>query len=317
MRADQGHIRPIIISEQKHGLPYSKGLMASSMMATGLSPAKAYEAATMIEDRLREQDRLDVSLADLQKLAHEVLVDTAGEELAERYERWQAAAANVNRPLIVLIGGTTGVGKSTVATGLAHRLGITRIVSTDSIREVMRSIFSEELMPLLYESSFTAFKQLRVPLPKSAEPVIVGFREQTEIVMTGVAAIMRRAADEGLHMIVEGVHLVPGRIPMEFDKRAVIVPMIIDVADEHAHRSHFYLREFETEGYRPFQRYRANFEAIRQIGAHLVCEAERESVPVLDSRQLDSTIKAALEQVMRAAMPQDKDDKGARERAVH
>jgi len=36
----------------------------------------------------------------------------------------------------VLIGGTTGTGKSTVASEVAHRLGITRVTSTDFIREV-------------------------------------------------------------------------------------------------------------------------------------------------------------------------------------
>ena len=68
-------------------------------------------------------------------------------------------------PLIVLIGGTTGVGKSTIATEVAHRLGITRIVSTDSIREVMRGIFSQDLMPAIYESAFNAWRGLRVPVP--------------------------------------------------------------------------------------------------------------------------------------------------------
>jgi 2-phosphoglycerate kinase len=315
MTADK-HTRPIIISEQKHGLPYSKGLMASSMMATGLPPSQAYHAAMLVEERLREAGRENVSMADIDELGREVIAETVGDEQAARFARWQEVS-KIDRPLVVLVGGTTGVGKSTVATGLAHRLGITRIVSTDSIREVMRSVFSEDIMPLLYESSFTAFKRLRVPLPKGVDPVIVGFREQTEIVMTGVSAIIRRATQEGLRIIVEGVHVVPGRIPVASGDREVIVPMLIDVSDEHLHRSHFYLREFETEGYRPFRRYRANFQAIRQIGAHLLAEAEREGMPVIDSRQLDMTIRAALEQVMSTVMPADGDKKDLKDPKGH
>ena len=59
-------------------------------------------------------------------------------------------------PLVILIGGATGVGKSTIATQLAARLGIVRVVATDAIREVMRSMLSPELMPTLHTSSFHA-----------------------------------------------------------------------------------------------------------------------------------------------------------------
>ena len=47
-------------------------------------------------------------------------------------------------PVIVLIGGTTGTGKSTVASEVAYRLGITRVTSTDFIRETMRAFLSYE-----------------------------------------------------------------------------------------------------------------------------------------------------------------------------
>ena len=40
----------------------------------------------------------------------------------------------LHRPLIVLVGGATGTGKSTVTTEVAYRLGITRVTSTDFVR---------------------------------------------------------------------------------------------------------------------------------------------------------------------------------------
>ena len=48
----------------------------------------------------------------------------------------------LDRPLIVMLSGTTGVGKSTLATMLAGRLGITRVIATDVIRQVLRAFFS-------------------------------------------------------------------------------------------------------------------------------------------------------------------------------
>jgi len=42
----------VLISDRDPGLPYSKGLMASQVMVTGLSPLRAYQVAEAIEVRL-------------------------------------------------------------------------------------------------------------------------------------------------------------------------------------------------------------------------------------------------------------------------
>src|SRR5207253_981951 len=141
--------RDIVISDEEHALPYSKGLMASSIMATGLPPGRAFHVAERIEERLRQRGVPEITRAELAELAREVLVEEVGQRYADSFVKWQVVN-RIDRPLIILIGGATGVGKSTVATQLAGRLGITRIIPTDAIREVMRSMFSEALMPTLH-----------------------------------------------------------------------------------------------------------------------------------------------------------------------
>ena len=37
------HGKTITLSDKRHGLPFSKGLLAQSLTATGLSPGKAHE----------------------------------------------------------------------------------------------------------------------------------------------------------------------------------------------------------------------------------------------------------------------------------
>src|ERR1051325_1560985 len=164
--------RHIVISDDEHALPYSKGLMASSIMATGLPPARAFQVAERIEERLHTNGLASISRAELAELASQVLVEEVGQRYADSFAKWQVVN-QIDRPLIILIGGATGVGKSTVATQLAGRLGITRVIPTDAIREVMRSMFSEELMPTLHTSSFdAAHLALRRPPPRppSAPP---------------------------------------------------------------------------------------------------------------------------------------------------
>ena len=133
--ASQKHV---VITDQEYELPYSKGLMASSIMATGLAPARAFHVAEVIEQRLHALQAPSITRDQLNALAREVLGDEVGIRYAESFAKWQM----VNRlelPLVVLLGGATGVGKSTIATMLASRLGITRVIPTDAIREVLRA----------------------------------------------------------------------------------------------------------------------------------------------------------------------------------
>lgn len=289
---------PIWISDKRHGLPFSKGLLARSFTAIGLAPARAYQVAQRVQDLLRDSHTDAISVSKLRALARRTLKEMAGDEYGERYTR-MAELGRLDKPLIIMIGGTTGVGKSTIASEVAHRLGITRIVSTDSIREVMRGIFSRDLLPAVYESSFDAWRALRVPVPQGANPVVVGFREQTAAVTTGIERMVRRGIHEGISMVIEGVHVVPGYIdPSSFAGEAWVVQIVIAVSDETAHRSHFYIREVQTEGGRPFERYRANFDNIRLLGHYVEDLAREHDIPLIYSHQLDHTVAETLEHVV-------------------
>ncbi|KAK1409943.1 hypothetical protein QVD17_36474 [Tagetes erecta] len=62
--------------------------------------------------------------------------------------------------MTVLLCGTSGCGKSTLSALLASRLGITTVVSTDSIRHMMRSFVDEKQNPLLWSSTYHAGEHL-------------------------------------------------------------------------------------------------------------------------------------------------------------
>lgn len=56
----------------------------------------------------------------------------------------------------VLLCGTSGCGKSTLSALLGSRLGVTTVISTDSIRHMMRSFADEKQNPLLWASTYHA-----------------------------------------------------------------------------------------------------------------------------------------------------------------
>ena len=288
----------ILISDRQTGLPYSKGLMASQVMVTGLSPYRAYQVAEAVEERLLDRGRPSVTTSELSTLTRSVIEELAGERYAENYERWQQVEA-LDVPIVLLIGGTTGVGKSTLATQLATRLGIVRVVATDAVREVMRALFSPELMPAVHASSFEAGDVLREPPSKDA--VIVGFREQTSAVTVGLHALVDRAAMEGTSLIVEGAHVVPGFLDADaWGDRALVVPLIVTIEDEDVHRDHFVARAADHAG-RPAARYLDAFEHIRRLQRYMKSQALSHGVPIIPNYNFDRSIAAVIDLVMERA----------------
>jgi 2-phosphoglycerate kinase len=293
--------RPVVISDHEYELPYSKGLMASTITATGLTPARAFQVAEAIETRLHELGRDRITQRDLDDLAHEVIREQVGERYAATFIKWQMAK-RLDKPLIVLLGGATGVGKSTIATMLAGRLGITRVIPTDAVREVMRSMFTEELFPTLHTSSFDTARLVRQTLAADADPLIVGFRQQVAAVAVGIQALIARAAEEGTDVIIEGAHIVPGFLDLApLAGKAVLVPLVVTVDDEELHRSHFLARSTEG-GTRPSSRYLDMFDSIRKLHRYTRSMALKHGVPVVPSYSLDATLASVIDLVVNAAV---------------
>ncbi len=278
---DRASTETIVVSKG-HGLPYSKGLMAQALSATALSQARAFELARVIERALADRAQPQIDVAALDVLAEEVLLAEEGGRAAGRYRRWRRLD-RLDRPLVVLVGGTTGVGKSTVASMLAARLGIHRVIATDVIRQVLRAFFTVEAMPTVHHSAFEAGG-------------IAGYREQAERVGTGIAAIVERAANEAKPVVVEGVHVVPGGVHPRVRERCVLVEALVVVQDPDLHRGHFSLRP----GSRPAERYLSHFEHIRRLQDHLWERARSERVAIIDNENVDDTLGRLMELVLDA-----------------
>jgi 2-phosphoglycerate kinase len=269
------------------GLPYSKGLMARALVAAGVPIEPAYLLAQRLEVDLAERDARAVTLERLDELAAAVLGDFEGPQVVSRLRRF-AALQSLDVPILLLVGGATGTGKSSVATEVAHRLGITRVTSTDFIRETMRAFFSPRSMPSVHHSSF------------AGDPLLETFVSQTRNVVVGVEAAIERSMTEGWSMVLEGVHLVPGLVPSEIEG-ALVVHCVLAVGDERVHRTNFRVRDAVTGGMRSMDRYVDRLGDIRTIQEFLVDCADRHGVKVIESSSIDNATSAVLELVLSSA----------------
>jgi 2-phosphoglycerate kinase len=280
-------------------LPYSKGLMARALIAVGVGGVRAYELARQVEIDLAKRDERTVELERLHELAIEILGPVEGHEAVERLRRYRDLD-QLDMPVILLIGGATGTGKTTIAAEAAHRLGITRLSSTDFIRQTMRAFFSVEFMPTIHHSSFKAWEALPEAEREEGDPLTRGFLQQTKNVLVGVRASIERALEEGWSMVLEGVHLVPGMLPLEIEG-ALVVQCLLVVYNEEVHASNFFVRDLATEGVRPVEKYLQNLGEIRQVQDFLLKRARKSSVPVIENENVDRTVGAVIELVLEGA----------------
>lgn len=296
------------MSERRHAIPlplgdtvpFSKGLMARALVVTGLDPERSYLIARLADRDLAERRVTSLDLERLGELAAEIVGPDEAAKTVRRLRRLDALQ-QLDEPLLLLVGGATGTGKSTIATEAAHRLGITRVTSTDFIRQTMRAFFSKEFMPSVHYSSFEARLALtRAEEEESGDAAILGFLDQTRNVLTGVHAALERAATERWSLVLEGVHLVPGMVSVDVPG-AFVVQCVVAIEDESLHRGHFWVRDYSTDGLRPLEKYLDALPQIRQIQDYLVERAHRHDVPVILNDSLDRAIGEVLDLVLRRA----------------
>ena len=274
------------------GLPYSKGLMARALMATGVSAVRAYELASRVEADLKARGETAVDLGRLEELAVDVLGENEGAQALRRLRRLETLR-ELDLPIILLIGGATGTGKSTVATEVAYRLGITRVSSTDFVRQTMRAFLSRQFMPSIHRSSFD------IPDEDELRDVLGAFVDQTQNVLIGVRAVIDRALQEGWSLVLEGVHLVPGMLPKV--EGALVVHCVLAIENEEMHAAHFWVRDASSDGLRPVQKYLDALPDIRLVQEFVVEQARRAGVPVVENSSIELSIATVMELVLSRA----------------
>ena len=248
---------------------------------------------SLVQKRINEMESLELS-----RLTYEALLKEHGEEVARRYLVW-LEFQHSGRPLILLIGGTNGCGKSTVASEIAHRINVVRTQSTDMLREVMRKMVSKRLMPVLHTSSFKAWETL----PTQSTEVehdrlfVDGYLTQAEHVGVACNGVLRRAMNERASLILEGIHIHP-----EFARRVskdddvIVVPIMLAALKPKQLKQQISGRA-DRQPTRRAERYLDSFDDIWRLQTFLLSEADRCHVPIIANNKMDKTIEQVLETI--------------------
>ncbi|MDK2853601.1 MAG: 2-phosphoglycerate kinase [Thermococcaceae archaeon] len=280
----------VVDPEKNTKLPFSRGILTRSITSAGVDVGVAYSIAAEIVKELERKKTKIITKEDIRKMTYKKLLDHGLKDAARRYLFWHELR-KLKYPMIILLGGATGVGKSTLATELAFRLGIRTILGTDTVREVMRKIISKDLLPSIHTSSFLAWKELR-NLPKDVDPLIYGFESQVRYVTVGINAVVERSYKEGFNTIIEGIHLVPGYVSL--NDRSFMY--LITVKNLEALEARFYERA--RYSLRPAEYYVKNIDNIMRIQEYLIEKAKEYGIPIIENIELEQSINSIMNNLM-------------------
>lgn len=192
------------------------------------------------------------------------------------------------KPVLILIYGTSGSGKSTMSKRLSALYGIKNVLSTDTVRKKMRTVTTKDENPLLHASTFETgdflpesdyhrikecFKaNLNDPENSNLDPEILkemacvkGYEYQCQMIESNLSSEISKICDSGESLIVEGVHLSESVCSQLYKKYEYCIPFMIYVKDAEHHKSRFGSR-CEGGSVDPSKnRYVKNFRYIRAI----------------------------------------------------
>jgi mevalonate-3-phosphate-5-kinase len=165
----------------------------------------------------------------------EEIEEKFGKRVKERVETiktyWEKAERKeVVEPLLIILGGMPGVGKTTTSAKIARTLGIDVVIGGDGFRSVLRALVNKEENPTFFVSVYKAWEVFG---EFSEENVIKGFEAQAKILNNAIERlIVDRGIRDGESMTVDFLHFLPSLWYKETLEHPSVMPFLLYVKNE-------------------------------------------------------------------------------------
>ena len=304
MNSDQNDDFLRIKSKKDRYEYFSKGILSTSLHSIGMDSNLVFEIASNVEQIVSAASEPINKEQLIQVITKEI--ENSNPQLAERYEVYEGE--ETYKPIIILLAGVPGIGKSTIASRLSQRLEITNIIGTDMIRQILRQTISSKLIPELHSSSYEAYKFLKPKLNPILRQSIVGYEEQCRHIIVGVEAAIQTALYSRENSIIEGVHLAPNIFNPSILSEPHVKMILLYLEDEDEHKRRILARGTEVE-LRKAERYMAAFTEIRNIQTYLVEEATKANIPIIETSESAKVLHKIMDNVWERIVLLNKNEK--------
>ncbi|NHJ85089.1 MAG: AAA family ATPase [Asgard group archaeon] len=238
----------------------------SELLATGLSLQTIAEILTSsktleeITDSLKRFDKKYLTRYLIFKKYNELVLN-----------------GNQKLPIIPIITGIPGVGKTAIAKELATALNIAHVIGGDALRSSLRFVLPKEQNEVFFSSVYDSWKFFG---DYTIENLRKGFDTQAKIMNSVVEKVIAdRGLRDGESMIVEYLHFLPSHYQKDVLKHPSIIPIALVISDES-----IYLERLQR---------RNIYSHLRSSGDRLI--AQREKYLLLQEYQMSIFEKYNIE----------------------
>ncbi len=203
-----------------------------------------------------------------------------------------ADETTAKKPVILLIGGIPGVGKSSISGYLARNLGIDIVLSGDYLREFARPLLSEKDKKIIGVSVYEAWNLFG---DENRENIANGFLAQGELLNRGLNSVLSRAIRNGEPLIVESLYFIPSQIESEILEK--ITALYIYISQKEINSQRLLEREKFTHFSSPGKRLSDQLDRYRVMMDYSLDECRKFGIKTFDNLDYIHTREQILQYV--------------------
>ncbi|MHA1220859.1 MAG: hypothetical protein ACTSQB_03930, partial [Candidatus Heimdallarchaeota archaeon] len=257
----------------------------SYLLATGL-PLKAI--STILHTSLNEQELL----SNLTQLGEKYL--TRYQTIKEYYSLSQQGLQKL--PLIFVIAGIPGTGKSAIAKELSTALSISNVIGGDALRSSLRAFVPQKENEVFFASAYNSWKFFG---DDTKENLLHGYQKQSAIMNQ---AVQRMIADRGLRdgesLLVEYLHFLPSQYNSEVLQHPSFIPIVLRITDLTIYKERIQARARYSHLRSSSDRLFAQIEKYLILQDYLCSEAKTHNIPIINIDDIEQGFEKILDYVM-------------------
>ncbi|MHA1656473.1 MAG: AAA family ATPase [Candidatus Heimdallarchaeota archaeon] len=253
----------------------------SSLLATGLS----LRTISSIIDGSRSEEELEEKL-----LQHGEKYFFRYRTIADYYSLVKSGQQKL--PIIIIISGIPGVGKTTIAKELSAALNIGIVLGGDALRSSLRTILPREGNEAFFTSVYNTWKIFG---EKRKATIIKGYQAQSLIMNKAVQRVITdRGLRDGESMIVEYLHFHPSQFDKNILTHPSIIPLLLVITDLTKYNERIIKREYFSHLRSAGDRLLAQQEQYLIIQEYIEKDARRFNLPVINVDNLEAAFDDIL-----------------------